>query len=119
MHGRDRERHCERGQASVEFVALLPLLVLLGAALVQAALAGWVAWSAGGAARAGARAHALGRPPLAAARSAVAVPLRDGLTVRLEGEAIRVRLRVPGLLAGLSPGTVGARSRFVPQRAGS
>lgn len=119
MHGRDRRRHDERGQAGVEFVALLPLLVLVGAALVQGALAGWTVWSAGGAARAGARAHAIGEAPLAAARSAVAVPLRGGLTVRLEGDAVRVRLRVPGVLAGLSPGTVGARSRFAPQRAGS
>lgn len=119
MHGRDPQRHDERGQASVEFVALLPLLVLLGATLVQSALAGWAVWSAGGAARAAARAHAIGRPPLEAARSAVAVPLRGGLIVRLEGDAVHVRVRVPGLVAGLSPGSAGARSRFVPQRAGS
>lgn len=119
MHGRHPERRGERGQASVEFVALLPLMVLVAAALVQAALGGWAVWSAGGAARAAARAHAIGRPPLPAARAAVAVSLRPGLTVRLDGDAVRIRLRVPGLVAGLSPGTVGARSRFVPQRAGS
>jgi len=115
MHGRRPGRVDERGQASVEFVAVLPLLVLVGAALVQAALAGWVAWSAGGAARAAARAHAIGSPPLPAARSAVAVPLRGGVRVRVDGEEVRVRLRVPGLLAGLSPGSVGARARLTPQ----
>jgi peroxiredoxin len=42
----------ERGQATVEFVALLPLLVLVGFAAWQAAVAGQAIWLAGSAARA-------------------------------------------------------------------
>ncbi|MFT4036456.1 MAG: hypothetical protein QM679_12855, partial [Patulibacter sp.] len=58
----------EAGQATVEFVALLPILALLAVAVGQAAVAGWAAWSAGGAARYAARAQALGDDPQAAAR---------------------------------------------------
>lgn len=119
MDGRRSRCRAQQGQASVEFVALLPLVVLVGAALVQAALFGWGAWSAGGAARAAARAQAIGTPPLPAARAAVAVPLRGGVRVRVEGDGVRVRLRVPGLIAGLSPGALEARSRLRPQHAGA
>jgi hypothetical protein len=49
-----------RGQASVELVALLPLLALNALALWQGVVAAQAAWLAGGAARAAARAQALG-----------------------------------------------------------
>jgi len=107
----------ENGQASVELVALLPLVVLVGAALVQVALAGWVQWSAGGAARAAARAHAVGQSPLSAARHAVPRRLRPAVRVRVDGEAVRVVVRVPSLVRGLRVGEVQARARFTPQGA--
>lgn len=110
-----RPRPPASGQASVEFVALLPLVVLVGAVLLQGALAGWAVWSAGGAARAAARAHALGRPVLPAARAAVPAGLRDALVVRREGSAVRVLVRVPALVPWAAPGRVGARARFTPQ----
>ncbi|HVW18454.1 MAG TPA: hypothetical protein VHB30_09410, partial [Solirubrobacteraceae bacterium] len=49
-----------RGQASVELVALLPIVLLVGAALWQAVVAGQAIWLSGGAARAAARAAAIG-----------------------------------------------------------
>ena len=116
------ERHpgrAESGQASVELVALLPLIVLLGALLVQGALAGWAQWSAGGGARAAARAQAIGAAPLPAARAAVSRGLQPGVRVRVAGEEVRVRVRIPALVAGLGLGSVEARSRFTPQGAGS
>ena len=49
-------------------VALLPLVALLAMVLWQAAVAGQAVWLAGSAARAAARAHAVGGQPLNAAR---------------------------------------------------
>ena len=67
----------QRGQATVELVALLPSLAVLLAALWQAALAGQAVWAVTAAARAAARADAVGgerarrraRPPPALARA--------------------------------------------------
>jgi pilus assembly protein CpaE len=89
----------ERGQASVELVAVLPF-VLLGCLLAwQLALAGHTAWLAGHAARAAARAEAVGRGPEAAARSALPSTLERGLDVRrLPEGGVRVAVRVPLLL---------------------
>src|SRR4051812_50219699 len=50
----------ERGQASVELMAVLPVVAVLVAAAWQAAVAGQAIWLSGGAARAAARAHAVG-----------------------------------------------------------
>jgi hypothetical protein len=107
----------EGGQASVEFVAMLPLLVIVGAVLAQATVAGWAVWSAAGAARSAARALAVGQPPLAAARHAVPVRLRGAVSVEVDGDGVRVRVRVPALIDGMSPGSVGARASF-PSQAG-
>ena len=97
----------ETGQASVEMIALVPALLLLGALAWQLALAGHTAWMSAHAARAGARADAVGRDPRAAARSALPRALRRGLEVRrLGGGGVRVRVRVPLILPG-SPSDVG------------
>lgn len=111
-------RPTDSGQASVEFVALLPLIGLVGALLVQATLFGWAQWSAGGAARAAARAHALGSPTLVAARAAVPERLRPAVQVRTRMDAVEVRVRVPRLVPGIAAGTVTARSRFPAQDQG-
>ncbi|HWT95052.1 MAG TPA: TadE/TadG family type IV pilus assembly protein, partial [Solirubrobacteraceae bacterium] len=50
----------ERGQATVELVALLPVVAILGLGAWQVALAVHTMWEATVAARAAARAHALG-----------------------------------------------------------
>ncbi len=89
----------QRGQASVELVAAVPLVLAIGAIAWQLALAGHTAWMASHAARAGARADAVGRDPRAAARSALPEGLRPGLEVkRRRGGGIGVRVRVPMLL---------------------
>ena len=100
----------ERGQASVELVAAVPLVLAVGAIAWQLALAGHTAWMASHAARAGARADAVGRDVRAAARSALPAGLRRGLMVeRLRGGGVRVRVRVPALLYRWhSPARVGA-----------
>ena len=97
----DRLR-CQRGQASVELVAILPLVLLVGAILWQLALAGHAAWACANAARVAARAEAVGRDAERAARSALPGYLEPGLEVaRQRSGATRVEVGVP-VLFGLA-----------------
>ena len=88
----------ERGQASVEFLAALPAAVALALGGWQLALAGQAVWLSGNAARAAARAQAVGRDPAGAARSALPSYLRPGLRVDADGTRVAVRVSVPLLL---------------------
>ena len=91
----------ERGQASVELLAVLPAALLLAALGWQLLLTGQAAWLAGNAARVAARAQAVDGDPEAAARSALPSYLERGLEVGAErpnANAVRVRLRVPLLV---------------------
>jgi type II secretory pathway component PulK len=91
--------NCERGQASIELVAILPVVLVVGAIAWQLALAGHTAWLTAQAARAAARADAVGRDAGAAARSTLPRSLDRGLEVeRLRGDGVRVSVRVPLLL---------------------
>jgi pilus assembly protein CpaE len=85
---------CERGQAAVEFVAVLPFVLLAGLVAWQLVLVGHVAWDAAGAARSGARAAVVGRNAASAARSALPPPLRNGTRVVAGGGGV-VRVSVP------------------------
>jgi len=106
----------EHGQASVELIAILPLAGLVALVLWQAVVAGQAAWSAAGAARAAARAQAVGGDPLAAARAAVPAGLREGVRVRPASDTVHVRVAVPLVLAGGSLGAVDSSARPLPQR---
>jgi hypothetical protein len=85
---------CERGQAAVEFVAVLPFVLLAGLLAWQLVLVGHVAWDTAGAARSGARAALVGRSAASAARSALPPPLRSGTRVVAGGGGV-VRVSVP------------------------
>lgn len=92
----------QRGQASIELVGVLPVVLVVGAIVWQLALAGHAAWLTANAARAGARADVVGRDARAAARSALPRSLERGLEVdRLGGGGVRVSVRVPLILHGL------------------
>src|SRR5204862_6662971 len=97
------------GQASVEFVAVLPVLAVCLLLAGQATLAGWALWSAGNAARTGARAERVGSDPDAAARRALPGSLRGSAVIR-SGNGVRVRVRVPALIPGMKLPTVAASS---------
>jgi hypothetical protein len=97
------------GQASVEFVAVLPALAVALVLAGQAVAAGWALWSAGVAARAGARAEQVGGNPEAAARRALPSSLRDDAAVKAE-DGVRVRVRVPALVPGVELPSVAASS---------
>jgi TadE-like protein len=106
----------EHGQATVEFVGVLPLIAVLAFAAWQAAVAGQAMWLAGAAARAAARAEALGRDPEPAARSALPPRLAEGLRVRVRsGGGVTVSVRIPAVLGDGSLGRTAAAARFVPQ----
>jgi hypothetical protein len=111
-----RRHGCERGQATVELVALLPLLALLGMALWQAVVAGQAIWLAGSAARAAARATAVGADPAAAARRALPSALERGLRVEpRDTGAVRVAVAVPAVVGSRRLTTVTATAAFPPQ----
>ena len=99
----------ERGQASVELVAVLPALVVCTLIAGHLVAAGWALWSAGNAARAGARAELVGGDVREAARSALPGPLRRGAAID-QGARTRVSVRVPALLPGARLGRLSTAS---------
>lgn len=90
----------EDGTASVELIAVVPFLLLAVLAAAQIGVVGYAAWSAGIAARAGARAELVGSDAEAAARGALPVALRPDAEVG-EGDSVSVRVLVPRLLPGM------------------
>jgi hypothetical protein len=89
----------ESGQASVETVAMVPLVLLAAAIAWQLVLTGHTLWLCANAARSAARAELVGESPGRAARSALPRSLERDLSVsRRPDGGIRVRVRVPLLL---------------------
>jgi hypothetical protein len=111
-----RARTGQTGQATVETVALLPLVVLVGVLLWQAAVAGQALWLSAAAARAAARAAAVGADAEAAAKGALPPRLETGVRVRAAGDGVGVAVRVPSVLSGGSIFTVRLRAAFPDQQ---
>jgi hypothetical protein len=105
----DSAGHREEGTASVELIAVVPFLLLAVVVAAQLALCGQALWSAGVAARAGARAALIGGDATAAAKRALPPSLRPTAEVE-DGEGVRVEIAIPNLLPGLPPLRVGAKS---------
>ena len=104
------------GQASVELVALLPLLAVVAAGVWQVALLGHAVWASGVAARAAARAEAVGGDGRPAALRPLPASLRGGASVRRgENGEVRVTVAVPAVVGG-HLGSVASTARFEPQR---
>jgi hypothetical protein len=96
----------DAGQATVELVGLLPLLVAV-ALMAAALLAGHAAAEhAGQAAQAGAMALIQGTDPRAAAREALPSAVRSRATIEVDGRRVTVRVRprlpIPPLAATLT-----------------
>lgn len=106
----------QTGQAAVEMAVLLPVLALVLAGAWQCVLAAHAHWSAAAAARAAARAHAVGGRELAAARRALPASLDRRVAVQDSAGGVVVRLRIPSILPGLHLGTLTARATFAEQR---
>ena len=92
----------ERGQASLELVGLLPLLVAVALAAAQLLAVGYSSVLAGNAAEAGALALAGGGDPRAGARDALPGWSRGHARVSVSGGEVRVELRPPSLLRALA-----------------
>jgi hypothetical protein len=107
----DSEQRREEGTASIELIAAVPFLLLAVLAAAQLALVGQALWSAGVAARAGARAALVGASAGAAARRALPSSMRAGAEVG-SGDPISVRVAVPRLLPGLPRLVVGASTEL-------
>jgi hypothetical protein len=103
----------EDGTASVELIAVVPFLLLAVLVAAQIGLAGQALWSAGVAARAGARASLVGGDAVAAARRALPSVLRSGAEVS-DGDAVSVRVVIPRLVPAMPQLTVGAKAALEP-----
>lgn len=96
----------DTGQAAAELVAIVPVAVAICLGLAQLAVAGYALWSAGDAARAGARAGYVGGDAEAAVRSALPEMLEDRARIEASGGAgidaeVSVRVEAPALIPGL------------------
>ena len=103
----------ERGQAAAELVAIVPIAVAIVALVAQLAIAGFSLWTAADAARAGARAVAVGGDPEAAARSALPGWLERGAEIETSGP-VEVRVRAPAVVPGVTAIAVGASTELDP-----
>lgn len=103
----------EDGTASVEMVAVVPFVLLAVLVAAQIGLAGQALWSAGVAARAGARAALVGGDAKAAARRALPSSMQQGAEIE-DGDQVSVKVGIPKLLPGLPDLTVGAKAALEP-----
>ena len=104
------------GQASVEFVAVLPLILLLAGLAWQVVMAGHATWAAGAAAGVAARAHAVGQDAAGAARAKLPADLRAGMRVRTRDDgSVEVAVRIPSVVPGLELGHASATASMTPQ----
>jgi hypothetical protein len=99
------------GQVAAELVAVVPILIFVALAVAQLAIAGYALWSAGTAARAGARAAEVGGDAEHAALSALPGWLDDGARIET-GDPFGVRVAAPALVPGAPAITVSAETRL-------
>lgn len=92
----------QRGQASVELVAMVPVAVLVLMTVLQVLAAGAARELAGHAAGAGAVALLERGDARAAARDAVPDWTEEGMRVTVRGARVSVTLRPPTLVPGLA-----------------
>jgi hypothetical protein len=92
----------QSGQATVEAVAAVPLLLAVGAVVLQLLAVGYATALADGAAEAAALALADGRPAVAAARGALPDWASERATVKVSGGEVTVRLVPPSPLPALT-----------------
>jgi hypothetical protein len=91
----------ERGQATVELLAAIPLLLIAGAISLQLLLTGYTFTLADGAAEAGGLALAAGRPAKSAAEESLPSWAEDKAEIAVHGGEVTVRLAPPSLLAAV------------------
>ena len=90
------------GQASIELIATLPFLILIGLLVLQLGLAGYTYTLVDGAAEAGAVALASGLPAEPQVRKALPAWSREGVTVRTDRGRVEVTVRPPGPIGAIT-----------------
>lgn len=100
---RDRHRGA-RGQATVEAIALVPVMVAIGVGVLQLLAVGYAGVLAGNAAEAGALELAAGGDARAGARRALPGWSRARARVEIDGGRVAVHLRPPSPLSALADG---------------
>jgi hypothetical protein len=88
----------ESGQSAVELVALLPLALIVGLALMSLLAARSAAGQAAAAAHAGAMALIQDADPEEAARAALPAPARSRADITVRGRRVEVTVRPPAQL---------------------
>lgn len=111
-----RSPRSESGQASVELVGVLPFVVVVAVALWQVALAGHAMWAGAAAARAAARAEAVGGDARRAALTLLPTRARRGASVRVRDGAVELSVPIRAVLPGAVVWTYSTTAKFEPQR---
>jgi len=106
----------QRGQASIEAIGAIPLVMLAGAIALQLLLAGYALTLADGAAEAGALALSAGRPARAAIEDSLPAWAARRADVAVHGGEVTVRLRPPSLLPFVGDGLAVASSGYARPR---
>jgi hypothetical protein len=106
---RERGQH---GQATVEALAAIPVLLLAGAVALQLLVAGYVLALADGAAEAGALALASGRPAKSAVAAALPGWAEDRVEVSVRGGEVTVRLAPPSPVPRLAEALIVTSSAY-------
>jgi hypothetical protein len=91
----------DRGQASIELLAAVPLVVVAGVVCLQLLAAGYTLTLADGAAEAGAVALASELPPEPAVAAALPGWADERVEVQRDGGRVTVRVRPPSPLAAI------------------
>lgn len=97
-------RFRERGQASIEVIGVLPLMLLMALLMWQLHIVWSAATAVENAARTGSRVEGLGGDGKRAALRALPKSQRDGAEIEVRGEVVRIRSKVPTVVPGLSTG---------------
>ncbi len=106
----------QRGSAALEFVGLIPVILLTAVIAIQFGIFGWAALSVSDAARAAARAAAMGQDPHLAAQAALPnglepVQVTGGQTG--DGYSYTVTIKTPTVVPILDLGEI-SRSADMP-----
>ncbi|MCN9244465.1 pilus assembly protein [Streptomyces sp. RY43-2] len=116
-----RKKTGDRGQTVLEYVGVVPLLIVIGLLVVQLGLAAFAVQQAGTASRAAARMASYDHPDRSyqqAGRDAMSDSLVEGTTFESKrgyGEVtVTAKVPVPSLIPGLLNGVKASRSATMP-----
>jgi len=94
----------QRGQASIEVLGVLPLMLVFAMFVWQLHLVMSAATAVENAARTGSRVEGLGGDGKRAAMRALPRSQREDVEIDIRGEVVRIRTKVPTVVPGLATG---------------